>query len=124
MPLADDCYNPRHLNQIAVYWARTGNTRGGQPAYDTPVEVQCRWDEETVEFFAPDGRKLTSKAVVMIGEDLAVGGALNHCRLVDLTDMNFPFNPDNPKAWEILGWIKTANNPNAVITKYVREVFL
>lgn len=121
MSLAADCYNPRHLQQTAVYWERAGNNRAGQPAFNAAVEIECKWDDDTVEFFSPDGRKLLSKAVIIVGQDLKPGSALALAELADVEDLNFPYHPTNPKAWEIQGWAKTGNLAG---TKFVREVFL
>ena len=114
------------LRQTAVYWAlASGDDVGtddfGQPIVTAsdPVEIQCRWEDDNVEFIAADGTKQLSRAVVYVSEDVALGGILMLGTEDDITDaVNIK---ENAGAWEIKAFGKL---PNFKATEYLRTVYL
>lgn len=54
----------RNMRQVATYWPRTGQNAANEPTFGAPVEVRTRWEEKAVLFKTPDGRELTSQAVI------------------------------------------------------------
>lgn len=54
----------RMRRQAAVYWKRLTPDEWGAFSYDTPVEIECRWDDSNEEFRDAKGETLTSRATV------------------------------------------------------------
>jgi hypothetical protein len=114
------------LKGTCVYWPPGGSESGGvdfddygQPSYGSPVELDCRWEDVSVEFLDSQGTLQTSHAVVMVGSDVAVGGVLFNGNLAGVSDLTAPKNNDG--AWEIKRFDKT---PNFRYTEYLREAYL
>jgi hypothetical protein len=91
----------------------------GQPQYGTPVELDCRWENKTVEFVAANGTQQLSKAVIYVSSDVVVGGVLLESELADVSDQENPFN--NEGACEIKGFDKM---PNIRQTEYLRTAYV
>ncbi len=51
-------------DQKATWWQKKSVTQGGQFTYENPVEIDCRWDDEIMEFVDANNTKQFSKAVV------------------------------------------------------------
>lgn len=51
-------------NQIAVWWKVKGKDLYGQSSYESPVEINCRWDDVMEEFIDVGGNRQMSKAKV------------------------------------------------------------
>ena len=114
------------LKQTCVYWALAS---GDDVSYDDfgqpivtiadPVEIDCRWEAENVEFIAADGTKQLSRAVVYVGQDVDVGGILMLGTEDDITDSTNI--KENDGAWEIKSFGKL---PNFRATEFLRTVYL
>ena len=59
-----------------TYWAPEGFTAHGLPGFAAPVALMARWMLKNVLFRSLDGREVTSEAVVLLGQDVQIGGKL------------------------------------------------
>ncbi len=109
----------RMRRQTAVYWAKLATDAHGQPTFDDPVEITCRWEEKKIEFVNAMGEKLTSGALVYVDRDTPIGGML---LLGELTS-GFDFDPRAHvgDAWEIRHFERLPNLRN---TEILRTVYL
>lgn len=64
------------LKQVLIYWPPTAAGADGRPAYTSPVEVRCRWEDTQEEYRNASGATVLSKCVVYTGVDVAVNGLL------------------------------------------------
>jgi hypothetical protein len=71
----------------------------GDPQYAAPVEIDCRWDDEQVEFLTPNGEKQISNARVMVDREVVLGGLLRRGTLDSVLHYTRPF--DNSGTYEI-----------------------
>ena len=62
--------------QRCIFWAITGFDQYGQPTYDEPVDIDCRWEDEIQEYIDKDGNQKLSKSVVYVDRNMEVGGVL------------------------------------------------
>ncbi len=69
-------YLHRHLNQKATHWALTGTDVSGDPSYDTPAAISCRWEERNVVFTNSEGEEAAASAVVFTKVDVDPGDVL------------------------------------------------
>lgn len=107
------------LKQTAVYWPPTGADEFGQPTWDEPEEIACRWEGVAEEFIDAVGDKQLSAAKVFVGQDVKIQGVL---MLGELTDLESGGEPKgNEGAWEILQFSKIPNLKN---TEYLRIAYL
>lgn len=90
----------------------------GQPIYNDPIEIKCRWEGKSVQFYDAHGRVKVSQHVVMVDRDLPLGGALKEGSLKSLTSTSVC---DNSDVWEIRGFRKT---PKLNQREILREAFL
>ena len=112
--------------QTAVYWARAASESAGedwddtgQPQWASPVEIECRWDDDAVAFVGPKGTQELSRAVVFVDRDVDKGGVL---MLGELTDVVEEENVlENDGAWEIRQF---ANTPNLKATEFLKMAYL
>lgn len=106
--------------QTAVYWAPTGAfTQYGVPVLDDPIEISCRWEDQSVETIAPDGTTKMSVALVYPDRDVEVAGVLMLGDLESSTDL---INPkENDGAEEIIRFDKL---PDFNGTKFLRTAFI
>jgi hypothetical protein len=107
------------MKQKAVYWAPSGVDEFGKPEYDTPEEIDCRWEDKQEEFITPNGEREISHAKLIVDRDLLKKGVMWLGELDDVTDEDNPKNNDG--AWEIRAFMKT---PNFKGTAFLREVYL
>ena len=56
--------------QTAVYWALSSYDEYGQPTWDSPVEIECRWEDKSEEFIVSDGTRQVSNAIVYVDRDM------------------------------------------------------
>lgn len=70
----------RRLQQVAIYWERSGEPNDfdafGNPSYEGPVAIDCRWEDGTEEIIGPDGSPVMSRATVGVDREVTVGGLL------------------------------------------------
>jgi len=108
------------MRQTAVYWAPTGShDANGQPTYETPEEISCRWDDVAEEFITATGSRELSRAQLIVDRDLEVTGMILLGTLGSSIDQADPHA--NVGAWEIR---QTAKTPSLRGTKYLREAIL
>lgn len=94
------------LNQYCVHWKKNGVDEFGQPEFDSPVELKCRWDEMAEQFIDASGSGEVSKAKVMLESDFSLGDYLWFGRLSDEPD-DSPLGAQG--CWEVRGAEKTPN---------------
>lgn len=63
----------RFTKQKLVYWQKTGSDKYGKPAYASPVEYDCRWEDKQTEVMLDDGRKVLSKGYILLTVPILVG---------------------------------------------------
>ena len=109
------------LKQVAVYWPlqSTPYDQYGQPQWNLPVEISCRWEDTVEEFIAKDGTLQKSRSKVFVDRDVQLGGMLM------LGELGSGVNEDDPKqnvgAYEIKSFAKV---PNLKIKEFLRTVYL
>lgn len=62
--------------QTATYWATPVADGYGGHTFTAPASITVRWEERTERFVNPQGEPEYSKAVVILGQDVTVGGFL------------------------------------------------
>lgn len=109
------------LKQIAVYWGSPVSDGQGGRTFDSPVELDVRWEERHDLFVDAQGQEKQSSAVVYIGQDVVIGGYLF---LGDLDDLGSA-EEDDPQnvagVYEIRQFDKV---PDAKGTDYLRRAWL
>jgi len=83
--------------QKAVWWSKTGVSTSGRSSFDLPVEVDCRWEDTSVEVLLPGTKKVNSEAVVYVDRLMKVGDRL----LKGEMDSNTPNDPLGASSVEI-----------------------
>lgn len=65
------------LKQTASYWAK-GSTfdNYGNPTWDTPVLLPCRWEETTEKIVGAQGEEIMTRAVIFLDTDVTIGSYL------------------------------------------------
>lgn len=114
-----DVYLPNLLKQKAVLWRALGTDNAGNDLYDTPVQIRCRWEQNTEVFLDRMNQQQVSKSIVFIDRDAEDKDILWLGKLANLTDLSVPFN--NPDAWAIQRMDKV---PNAEGKKFLRKAYL
>lgn len=105
----------RGLQQTATYWSPGAPNETGGRSYGLPVTISCHWEDRTEIFIDPEGRELTSSAVVYVDRDLTHQGYLYFGSSIES-------NPTQVQgAREIRGLMKISS-PSANRTE--RRVFL
>lgn len=115
----------RMRKQTAVYWARTSDTpdRYGKYPLAEPVEVACRWDDETVKFMDAKGTERISRSVVYPDRAVYPGDVLAEGTLAAYTGAGKDIaNPlASGVAWQVQAAKKTPNlrNTETLYTAYL-----
>jgi hypothetical protein len=112
----------RMRKQKAVYWAPkelSGGDGFGRKAFEAPVEIECRWDDEVKEFVDSNGNKNISSSIVYPDRDLKIGGWLFLGRLND--DAIKPDPQETKGAKPIKGWQKF---PDLKAVEFLRVAML
>ncbi|MDR2170655.1 MAG: hypothetical protein LBP59_10975 [Planctomycetaceae bacterium] len=85
----------------AIYWKKTGIDEFGQPTFETPIIIDCRWDSHSPQIDMNDTQDDTSNSmtvfpdrVLEVGSYLMFGG---ESVLAELTDKP----PNIPAAYPI-----------------------
>lgn len=63
-----------YLKQYCLYWKKLSNDQFGEPVYDYPSEIQCRWETMMIQTFDAGGRVLVESTMVYIGNSLVAQG--------------------------------------------------
>lgn len=104
--------------QKAIYWARSTMDQYGRFAFASPVEIDCRWDDEAAQFLTPKGEEQVSRSMVYVDRDMIPGDRLQLGELASNT-------PDDPleshSSFEIRQFAK---NPNLKATEFLRTAIL
>ena len=103
----------------AVWWAKSGTDRYGNPSFATPVEIDVRWTDLNEMQIRADGTSFFSKAKVFVDRDVTPGDILLHSELDSSVDQDTPLN--NSGAYEVQEFKKV---PNKRATKYLRKALL
>jgi hypothetical protein len=115
-----DIIAPEILKQIAVYWGPTGAAdEHGQPLFDGPLEIKCRWIDTNEVYVTAGGENAMSAAKVLVDRDLVIGGLLRLGDLDSVMDVLVPQN--NPGVFDIQKFDKI---PDFKPTKFLRRAWL
>ena len=115
-------------NQKCVYWPPESTESASADAYDDygkpkvslqPVEIDCRWSDKVEKFINAAGDDVMSNAIVLVTQDIEVGGILMLGEITDIVDEQVIKN--NPNTWEIRRFDKT---PDIDATEVLGKVFL
>lgn len=110
----------RIFKQRAVYWPPSGQSDAfGRPIQADPIEIKCRWEDNTTEAFDGHGRQIIITSQVYTDRDVIPGGLMKFGLLADVTNPGDPFA--NPDVSEIKKFDKTPNLRN---TKFLRIAHL
>jgi len=78
----------RKLKQKAVLWAYSGtstnNTRYGEVTVSSPVEINCRWEEDPKVITGPDGQPKAVDGIVYVAQEIEPGSLLRLGAKIDL----------------------------------------
>ena len=101
----------------AVWWKRSNTAfdEEGRPAFDSPVEIKCRWEDKKGTFRNEAGEIFQSEANVYVDRELSVGDRL---KKGEMTSNSAESPVDDRDAHEIVGfeiipWIK--NKPKKTL---------
>lgn len=97
-------------HQFAVWWKRKPTpNRFGAFEFEGPVEIRCRWVDQSGEFRNAKAEAVNSKAVVSVDRVMSVGDMLAKGEL----NSNTPTDP-RPEygASEIIAWDDTPDIDN------------
>ena len=75
--------------QNCVYWGTPSPDGFGSYTYDTPTEINCRWEDRAELFVTPLGEEAVSQSRVFVDRDVDIGGYLQLTTLESNT-------PDSP----------------------------
>lgn len=64
----------RMRRQRAVWWKAVGLDEFGQPVFDEPVEIACRWESKAMTFIDTEGKEAVSDALVYVDRNMSVKG--------------------------------------------------
>jgi len=115
-------YIIKNHKQDIVYWANPTPTKFGSFTYTAPVDLKGRWEDRQVVFMDKEGKELTSKSIIYLGQDIDLGGFLYLGTLASIAsaiDETHPKNVDG--AEEIRGYTKI---PNIRGTDFERKAFI
>lgn len=117
--MATDIYLERVLKEKAVYWKCTGRDKNGQPIYDDPIEVKCRWEDQAKLFMNAQGQEEVSRAEVMVDRSMPLDSVLWYGSLNQVSNLVNPLS--NEDAWHVR-YFKRIPTRNA--KKFVRIAIL
>jgi hypothetical protein len=106
------------LKQKVTYWPLQTEEfdEFGQPVFESPIEINARWDEEIVEFLSPDGTKQMSKAVLFVDRFIRSGYLVN----LPIASVSGT-SPLKIGAWQVRGYEVT---PDLSAAKALYTVYL
>jgi len=109
------------LKQTAVYWGNPQNDGAGGRTFDSPVEIDVRWEDRHELFIDGSGQEVRSNAVVFVAQDVVMGAYLYLGKLSDLSSGEAvdPLTIDN--AHEVRGFGKI---PDIKAERFLRKAWL
>ncbi len=105
--------------QTVVYWGTPVTVGGGGRTFADPVELKVRWEDRAEMFVDAAGQEKRSRAVVLLGQDVDLGGYLYLGKLADLSSAPDP--ADTATAYEIQAFAKV---PDIKGTRFTRTAWL
>lgn len=103
--------------QTAVLWVQSGTDKRGQPTYDAPVQITCRWDDCHELVKDDEGETLMSSATVYTSVDTKKKDQL----LLGTLESGMGNDPRAEGAREV--W-KFEKIPNFRATEFLRIAYL
>ena len=64
-------FTDRLLRQTIVHWANPVPDGQGGHSYDSPVEIDGRWEDKNEKFTSATGQELVSRSVVFVDRDIS-----------------------------------------------------
>lgn len=104
--------------QVAIYWAPSTANDFGLSTFDTPVEIDVRWEDKNEAYMTAAGTTAQSNAFVYVDQDVLLGGML---KLGELDSSTEDDPADEDDTYEIMRFDKL---PNRRATEFLRTVFL
>lgn len=109
----------RQMKQKATYWATLSQNKYGEETYDAPVEIDCQWNDVTLDVVDANGQHTITKSQIMVDRDLQVGGLL---LLSELADVSYPDAPlQNERIERIIRFDKI---PRVRADKFMRVAYV
>ena len=108
--------------QPAIYWGAPESDGEGGFTFDEPTQIYVRWDDEVKVRRDNNGTIFTCQAVVLVNEDLEIGGWLKLGEVTDL-DSELENNPKNYSDAYLIGRVSKVPLLKSK-TKFVRTVYL
>lgn len=59
--------------QTAIYWKTNGSDGYGNKLYDSPVEIDCRWEDVDEVMHDENGEMYVAKSMVIVDREMARG---------------------------------------------------
>jgi hypothetical protein len=109
----------RITKQTAVLWRFVELDDQGQPTYNSPVEIKCRWLDKTQEVVTAKGDRIASSAYLIVDRDIPLRSVVLFGSLDVVIDTDDP--KENVGAYEIVDVKKTADKK---CKRYLREVYV
>lgn len=110
-------YIKRNLRKKLTYWSKGAPDGFGGVAWDTPVNLNGRWEERTEQFVDAKGDEQKSEAVVYVDIDTEIGGYI----LNGTSTAASPLTVTSPEPKEI----KEARKiPDLKYLRYERKLYL
>lgn len=108
--------------QTAVYWGNPQPDGYGGLTFDEPVEVSVRWDTFTEVMTANNGKEFTSRAKILITQDVDPEGYLMLGSLADIDSGDL----DDPRNVEGAWWIRRFDKISMIksTSEFVRIVYV
>lgn len=108
----------RMRKQEALLWVRGSADRYGEFAFDAPVQIKCRWEDQVQEFIDAGGERQLSRSVVYVDRVISVGDRLKRILAADAWILALGVW-DDAGAWsDDAVWIDGVSDPNELTDAY------
>jgi hypothetical protein len=112
-------FTKKNLKQKAVYWANPVPDGYGGSTFDSPAEIDCRWEDSNELFLNDKGENVPSNSKVFVNQDMTVG---EYLFLGELTELDSHQDPERQNgAYRIKSFQKT---PGLRAKQYIRKAIL
>ena len=108
-------YLTKNLKQTATYWASPVTDGYGGYTFTVPVAIDCRWLLKQELFIDAKGKEKVSAAIVLLGQDVSLGGYL----YLGISVENNPKDVDD--SFEVRGFAKI---PDIKGMSFLRKAWL